>query len=71
MKDLSHIENQIHYVTNFQDFVSGIFPTSLTINAFQKKVKTTIIIDYNSKTFNEDLSFPYNVPDGYDRIFIK
>ena len=25
---------------NFQDFVSGIFPTSLTINAFQKKVKT-------------------------------
>ena len=56
---------------NFQDFVSGIFPTSLTINALQKKVKTTIIIDYNSKTFNEDLSFPYNVPDGYDRIFIK
>ena len=56
---------------NFQDFVSGIFPKSLTINAFQKKEKTTIIIDYNSKTFNEDLSFPYNVPDGYDRIFIK
>lgn len=56
---------------NFQDFVSGIFPTSLTINAFQKKVKTTITIDYNSITFNEDLSFPYNVPDGYDRIFIK
>lgn len=56
---------------NFQDFVLGISPTSLTINAFQKKVKTTIIIDYNSKIFNEDLSFPYNVPDGYDRIFIK
>lgn len=56
---------------NFKDFVSGIFPTSLTINAFQKKVKTTITIHYNSKTFNEDLSFPYNVPDGYDRIFIK
>ena len=56
---------------NFQDFASGIFPSSLTINAFQKKGKTTIIVDYNSITFNEDLSFPYSVPDGYDRIFIK
>lgn len=56
---------------NFQDYPSGIFPASLTINAFQKKGKTTIIIDYNTITFNEDLTFPYNVPDGYDRIFIK
>lgn len=56
---------------NFQDFASGIFPKSLTINAFQKKGKTTIIVDYNSITFNEDLTFPYSVPDGYDRIFIK
>ncbi len=56
---------------NFQDFASGIFPAGLTINAFQKKGKTTIIVDYNSITFNEDLSFPYSVPDGYDRISIK
>ncbi|QBZ97162.1 DUF4292 domain-containing protein [Flavobacterium sangjuense] len=56
---------------NFQDFASGIFPAALTINAFQKNGKTTIIVDYNSITFNEDLSFPYSVPDGYDRIFIK
>lgn len=56
---------------NFQDFVSGIFPSGLMINAFQKKGKTTIIVNYNSMTFNEDLSFPYSVPDGYDRIFIK
>ena len=56
---------------NFQDYPSGIFPASLTINAFQQKGKTTIIVDYNSITFDEDLSFPYSVPDGYDRIFIK
>ncbi|WP_293892489.1 DUF4292 domain-containing protein [Flavobacterium sp.] len=56
---------------NFQDFTSGIFPAGLTINAFQKKGKTTILVDYNSMTFNEELSFPYSVPDGYDRIFIK
>lgn len=56
---------------NFQDLTSGIFPANLTINAFQKKVKTTIIVDYNSITFNEDLSFPYSVPLGYDRISIN
>lgn len=56
---------------SFLEFASGIFPRSLTINAFQKKGKTTIIVDYNSITFDEELSFPYSVPDGYDRIFIN
>lgn len=56
---------------NFQEFATAIMPASLTINAFQKSEKTTIIIDYNSTTFNEELTFPYSVPDGYDRIFIK
>jgi hypothetical protein len=56
---------------NYQSFASGIFPASLTINAFQKNGKTTIIVDYNSITFDEELSFPYSVPDGYDRIYIK
>lgn len=56
---------------NFQEFASAILPAGLTINAFQKKGKTTIIIDYNSITFNEELTFPYSVPEGYERIYIK
>lgn len=56
---------------NFQDFALAILPSNLEINAMQKKGKTEISIDYNSVTFNEDLSFPYSVPDGYDRIFIN
>lgn len=55
---------------NFQDFPSGILPAGLTINAVQKG-KTTIDIEYNSITFNEDLTYPYSVPSGYDRIYIK
>jgi len=55
----------------FQNFTSAILPSSLQINALQKKGKTEISIDYNSVTFNEELSFPYSVPDGYDRIFIN
>lgn len=56
---------------NFQDFASAILPANLQINASQKKGKTEISIDYNTVTFNEELSFPYSVPDGYDRIFIN
>lgn len=56
---------------NFQEYAAAILPASLTINAFQKQEKTTIIIDYNSISFNEELTFPYSVPDGYDRIYIK
>ena len=57
--------------SDFQNFTSAILPAGLFINAVQKKGKTEISIDYNSVTFNEELSFPYSVPDGYDRIFIN
>lgn len=56
---------------NFQQFATAILPAGLTINAFQKNGKTTIIVDYNTITFNEELTFPYSVPDGYDPIEIK
>lgn len=55
----------------FQDFASAVLPTNLEINAVQKKGKTEISIEYNSVTVNEELSFPYSVPDGYERIFIN
>ncbi|RTY70319.1 DUF4292 domain-containing protein [Flavobacterium sp. LB2P53] len=46
-------------------------PTSVLINTFQKKGTTEISLDYNTVTFNEELSFPYSVPNGYKRIIIK
>ena len=46
-------------------------PTSVLINTFQKKGNTEINLEYNSVTFNEELSFPYSVPNGYKRIIIK
>lgn len=73
-QEISQPEKERSFEANypsFQEFASAIMPSSLTINAFQKNVKTTIIIDYNSILFNEELNFPYSVPNGYDRIFIK
>ena len=49
----------------------AIVPTSVLINTFQKKGNTEINLEYNSVSFNEELSFPYSVPNGYKRILIK
>ena len=49
----------------------GTLPTSVLINTFQKKGNTEINLEYNSVSFNEELSFPYSVPNGYKRIIIK
>jgi hypothetical protein len=46
-------------------------PLVLNIEADQDNKKTTIDIDYKSVSVNEEFTFPYSVPDGYERIYIK
>lgn len=46
-------------------------PSKVLINAFQAKGNTKINFEYNTITVNEELSFPYSVPNGYKRIIIK
>lgn len=46
-------------------------PSSIEIKTAQPKGKSEINLNYNSVSFNEELSFPYSVPDGYKRIIIK
>lgn len=46
-------------------------PASVEIKTIQPKGKSEINLNYNSVSFNEELSFPYSVPDGYKRIIIK
>lgn len=53
-----------------KEFSEGVLPLSIIIEAIQKKGKTNININYNQVTFNEELSFPYSVPDGYERVNI-
>jgi len=55
---------------NHKEFREAIVPLNLVIEAIQHQEKTNINIVYNAFTFNEELSFPYGVPDGYERIFI-
>ena len=45
-------------------------PAQIQIEAVQND-KVQINVDYDTVTFDEDLSFPYDVPSGYDRITIE
>jgi hypothetical protein len=57
--------------TYIKEYKEMILPASVTIQTYQKSGKSEIDLEYNTITFNEELSFPYSVPNGYNRIIIK
>lgn len=61
---------QVSY-SNHKEFNEMILPLIIDINGSQKENKSEIKFEYDTVTFNEELSFPYSVPDGYKRILIK
>jgi len=56
---------------NYQNFDQRILPLQLHIDATQEKGKTEIDLEYTDVNFNDELSFPYSVPNGYKRIIIN
>lgn len=52
-----------------REYPKGILPATIKIEAEQKD-RVNISIDYNTVTFDENLTFPYEVPEGFDQIFI-
>jgi hypothetical protein len=61
---------QVAYSNNIV-YKEATLPSRVLINTFQAKGKTKINLEYNTMTINEELSFPYSVPNGYKRILIK
>ena len=57
--------------SEYNIFNESPIPLSIVINAAQDKGKTQINLGYSAVTVNEELTFPYSVPDGYKRILIK
>lgn len=55
---------------NHKQYDKISFPTALNIDALNQGKKTQINIEYTSVKFDDELSFPYSVPSGYDRTFI-
>lgn len=52
------------------EHAKATLPANINIEAVQSD-KINIEVNYNNVTFDEDLSFPYEVPGGYERIIIK
>jgi len=56
---------------NYKEYPEMVLPSEIAIEAFDKENKTSINIEYNTVNFNEEMTFPYSTPDGYERIFIN
>jgi len=56
---------------NYKPYPESIIPGELLIFAKQEEKLTTISIVYKNATFNEELSYPYSVPSGYEQITIN
>jgi hypothetical protein len=72
-KIIQTIENRTIDVS-YSDFTTrneSQFPSNIIINAMQEKGNTEINLNYNAISINEELNFPYSVPNGYKRISIK
>ncbi len=65
-------ERKIEVVySNKKEYSQMTLPLSINIDTYQKKGNTQIDLQYSTVTFNEELSFPYSVPNDYKRILIK
>ncbi|MCJ1806485.1 DUF4292 domain-containing protein [Flavobacterium covae] len=57
--------------TNYNSASEAILPMELVIFATQGNRTTEITIQNESVTYNEELTFPYSVPEGYKAIKIN
>ena len=53
---------------DYNKFDTLILPLSINLDANQNQKNTSIQLEYKTINLNEELSFPYSVPDGYNRI---
>ncbi|MGH2665321.1 DUF4292 domain-containing protein [Flavobacterium sp.] len=57
--------------SDYKYYSECVLPMQLIIFAIQNNETTSIAISYKNAAFNEELSFPYSVPSGYEQIIIN
>lgn len=50
---------------------SVAIPRKISITATQKNEKHAVDLQHQNIKFNEEITFPYNVPNGYERIYTR
>lgn len=53
---------------NHQEFAEGLFPQIISILATQNAQNTSVKVEITNIKFNEQMTFPYSVPNGYSKI---
>ncbi|MEX1383267.1 DUF4292 domain-containing protein [Lutibacter sp.] len=56
---------------NYSKIKGEQFPKNIDIRAIDHKKITTINIEYRTVEFNESLTFPFSIPNGYKEISLK
>jgi hypothetical protein len=54
---------------SYKQHPKAMLPAIIKIEAEQSDI-VNIAVEYNTVTFDENLTFPYDVPEGYNQIFI-
>ncbi|MDT0689651.1 DUF4292 domain-containing protein [Salegentibacter sp. F188] len=57
--------------SNYQTINGKVFPENIKIIANEGGQPTNIEITYRSVVFDEEVSFPFDIPSGYDEISVK
>ncbi|MDT0642136.1 DUF4292 domain-containing protein [Zunongwangia sp. F363] len=57
--------------SDYQTIDGRVFPENIKIIANEGGESTNIDITYRSVDFNEKVSFPFDIPSGYDEISVK
>ncbi|MBT8296564.1 MAG: DUF4292 domain-containing protein [Gramella sp.] len=56
---------------DYQEVNGLVFPENIRIIASEGSSSTNIDLTYRSLSFNEEISFPFDIPSGYEEISLK
>ena len=57
--------------SEYQEVDGLIFPENIKIIANEGGASTNIDLTYRNISFNEEVSFPFDIPSGYEEISLK
>ena len=52
----------------YQNLKGGFYPSEIKILATQKEEETKIVVNYKKIDYNVSIRFPFNIPNGYEKI---
>ncbi len=53
---------------DYQMLEGSFYPSEIEINSLDGNSKTDIVVNYKKIDLNVSVSFPFNIPEGYDQI---